>query len=98
MDDRVARIIANTATIEDLRQLEANARQRGALDDDMKKALNARSGVLGRALVAQMIRRDLTYLTPAEENIVQAVSEYVGIKRRKVRTRPARSGKSATAV
>jgi hypothetical protein len=82
MDERVARIIANAAKIEDLRQLEANARQRNALDDDMRKAINARSGMLGRALVAEMIGRDLSALTPAEEKIVEAVSEYVGIRRR----------------
>lgn len=82
MEERIARIIGNAASIEDLRQFEQNARGRGALTDEMKDAIKTRSTALARGLVAELTGLDLTDLTPAEEKIVQAVSEYVGIKKR----------------
>lgn len=82
MDERLARIIGNIASFEDLAQFEKNAEKRGALDTDFQQAIKLRSATLGRALIPQRTGLDLTNLTPAEEKIVQAVSEYVGVMKR----------------
>ena len=85
MDDRTARIIANTATLEELKQFEANAHARAALSDEVKTAISMRAGSLCRAEIAEKIGLDFSHLSPAEEKIVQAVSEYVALKKRKGR-------------
>jgi hypothetical protein len=82
MDERIARIIRSIATIEGLAQFEKNARERNALDDEVRDAVRRRSADLGRALIAQRTGLDLTELSPAEGKIVQAVSEYVGVMKR----------------
>jgi hypothetical protein len=82
VDERLARIIRSIATFEDLAQFEKNAEQRGALDVEVGQAIKARSAELGRALIRDRTGLDLTDLTPAEEKIVQAVSEYVGVMKR----------------
>jgi hypothetical protein len=82
VDERLARIIRNVATFEDLAQFEKNAEQRNALNDDLRQAIKARSAELGRALITQRTGLDLTDLSPAEQKIVQAVSEYVGVMKR----------------
>lgn len=82
MDERLARIIGNIASFEDLAQFERNAEKRGALDGDLQQAIKLRSATLGRSLITQRTGLDLTDLTPAEEKIVQAVSEYVGVMKR----------------
>ena len=88
MDDRIARIIRNLANFEGIAQFEKNAAQRNALDDDVRAAIKQRSVELGRTLITQRTGLDLTALSPAEEKIVQAVSEYVGVMKRE--------GKNAT--
>jgi hypothetical protein len=82
MDERLARIIGNIATLNGLAQFEANARRQNALDEEMRSAIKARSGELGRALVAERTGLDLTNLSPAEKKIVEAVSEYVGVMKK----------------
>jgi hypothetical protein len=82
LDERLARIIRSITTFEDLAQFEKNAEQRGALDAELRQAIKARSAELGRALITERTGVDLTDLTPAEEKIVEAVSEYVGVMKR----------------
>jgi len=82
VDERLARIIRNISTFEDLGQFEKNAEQRGALDADLRDAIRSRSAELGRTLITQRTGLDLSELSPAEEKIVQAVSEYVGVMKR----------------
>jgi predicted HNH restriction endonuclease/predicted RNA-binding protein with PUA-like domain len=82
VDEHLARIIRNTSTFEGLAQLERNADQRKALDADLREAIKSRSAELGRTLITQRTGIDLSELSPAEEKIVQAVSEYVGVMKR----------------
>jgi predicted RNA-binding protein with PUA-like domain len=82
MEERIARIIRNIGSLDDLARFETNARNRNALTDEVKDAIRARSGDLGRALVLERTGLDLTDLSPAEEKIVEAVSEYVGVQKR----------------
>lgn len=82
MDERLARIIRGVSTIADLKQLESNIRQRSAMTPDVEAAIRTRSAELGRALITERTGLDLTELTPAEEKIVEAVSEYVGVMKR----------------
>jgi hypothetical protein len=88
MEERIASTIRNIGTLENLAQFERNARARNQLTDEVKDALRARSADLGRALISERTGLDLTDLSPAEEKIVQAVSEYVGVMKR--------NGKDAT--
>ncbi len=82
MDERLARIIRNISTFEGLAQFEKNAGERDALNDEVRHAIKIRSAELGRALVSQRTGLDLSDLSPAEEKIVEAVSEYVGVMKR----------------
>jgi predicted HNH restriction endonuclease len=82
MDERIARIIRNIGSFEELATFERNAEQRGALDQDVRQAIKVRSAEFGRTLIAERTGLDLTDLSPAEEKIVQAVSEYVGVMKR----------------
>ena len=82
MEERLARTIVNLGNWEDLAQFEINARERNRLTDEVAIAINARSAELGRAFISEKTGLDLSELSPAEEKIVQAVSEYVGIMRR----------------
>lgn len=82
MQERIAQTIRNCTTIEQLSQLEQNARKKGGLDENVREAIRARSTELARSLVAETTGLDLTTLSAAEEKIVRAVSEYVGIKKR----------------
>ncbi|MBS0235166.1 MAG: EVE domain-containing protein [Proteobacteria bacterium] len=83
VDERLARIIQGITTFENLAQFEKNAKQRGALDTEVEQAIKARSTELGRILIRNRTGLDLADLTPAEEKIVQAVSEYVGMTKRR---------------
>lgn len=83
MDERIARTIQNIKSFEALAQFEKNARNLNALDKEVGDAIHRRSADLGRALIAERTGLDLTVLSPAEEKIVQAVSEYVGVMKRK---------------
>jgi EVE domain len=82
LDERIARTIANTASFEALAQFEANAQQRNAITDEVARAIRQRSGELGRQLIRDRTGLNLTDLSPAEEKIVDAVSEYVGVMKR----------------
>lgn len=82
MDDRLSRTIASLANFEDLETFVGNARARGALTDEVDQALKLQATVLSRAIVADRTGIDLATLMPAEAKIVEAVAEYVGIKRR----------------
>ncbi len=82
MDERVARTIRSISNFDDLAQFETNARTRNALSDEIKDAIKVQSIELGRKLIAERTKLDLQELTPAEEKIVEAVSEYVGVMKR----------------
>ncbi|MGB9150014.1 MAG: EVE domain-containing protein [Burkholderiales bacterium] len=83
MEEKIARIIRNIHTLADLKKLETNARRNNALTDELENAIRVRSADLGRTLIAERTGIDLTNLSPAEEKIIQAVSEYVGFMKRK---------------
>jgi len=82
VDERVARTIRSIQTLADLAQFEKNAEKRQALTDEMREAVRARSTELGRISVAERTGLDLTDLSPAEEKIVLAASEYAGVKKK----------------
>jgi hypothetical protein len=82
MDERIARVIANADSLEALTQFEKNARIRNALTPEIGRAITLRAAILCRASVAERTGLNLTQLSAAEEKIVQAVTEYVGIQRR----------------
>ncbi|MDM0032857.1 HNH endonuclease [Variovorax sp. J22P271] len=63
--------------------MESNIAQRDGLSDEIARAIRARSTDLGLALVTEKTGIEVDRLTPAERQIVQAISEYVGIMRRK---------------
>ncbi len=82
MDERLARNISNIGSLEDLSQLEANARAKQALTPAISAAIRARSGELGRKLITERTGFDLTELSPAEEKVIQAISVYTAVKKR----------------
>ncbi|MEN2474254.1 HNH endonuclease [Burkholderia sp. GS2Y] len=85
MDERVARIVKNLSTWEELRQFEANAKRMGRLTDEMTIAIQVRATELGLALIAEKTGLQVTNLTPVQQKIVTVVSEYVGIMRQQGR-------------
>jgi hypothetical protein len=91
VDERIARTIRSIQTLADLAQFEKNGEKRQALTDEMREAVRLRSAELGRTLVAERTGLDLSDLSPAEEKIVLAASEYAGVKKRTAATRAARS-------
>ena len=82
MDEKIALRIANIQTLDGLTQFEKNAERLKALTDDIKAAVDLRTAELGRDLVVKRTGIAVTDLSIAEEKIIQAVSAYVGIKRR----------------
>lgn len=82
MEERLTRTIGNLGNWEDLAQFETNARERSQLTNELSDAINTRSAELGRIFIAEKTGLDLTDLSLAEEKIIQAVSEYIGIMRR----------------
>ncbi len=80
VDEQVARNIRSIQTLAGLAQFEKNVVRRSLLTDEMRAAIRAKSAELGRALITQRTGLDLSDLSPAEEKIVRAVSEYVGLK------------------
>jgi hypothetical protein len=80
MDERIARIVGNITKLEALKQFEINARARNALTDEIRNAVMLRAAFLCRADVAEKTGLDFTRLSPAEEKIVQALTQYVGIQ------------------
>ncbi|MGI0527262.1 HNH endonuclease [Rhizobium giardinii] len=85
MDERLARAVAGIPTLDKLSQFEKNAERLGKVDEELRSAIDARTVQLGRELVAEKAKISITDLSPAEEKIIQAVSAYVGIKRREGR-------------
>ena len=75
-------IIRKMDTDKRLASLEKNIRLQDKLTSDVEKALKAQYVVIGREMVAKKTGIDLADVSPAEERIVQAVSEYVGLQKR----------------
>jgi predicted HNH restriction endonuclease len=88
VDEQISRTIRNIHSLADLAQFEENAEKRQTLNDEIREAIRERSAGLGRAIVAEKLGRDLNNLSPAEEKIVLAASEYAGIKKRLGRGAP----------
>lgn len=82
MDENVARTIRSIDKFSDLARFEKNAAEGNLLTEEIKDAIKNRSAELGRALIADRTGFDLTKLSPAEEAIVQAASEYAGVLKR----------------
>lgn len=80
MDQRLSQAIRTRASLRDLAQLEDNIRRQGQLTEDVRAALDERSGELARGVVAERTGLDLRNLSAAEEKIVRATAKYVGIK------------------
>jgi predicted HNH restriction endonuclease len=68
--------------LDDLSRLEENVERLKASTDEVRTAIRAKSTEFGRALVAERTGFPLTDLSPAEEKIVRAASEYAGIQKR----------------
>ncbi|ARV17653.1 hypothetical protein AEP_00693 [Curvibacter sp. AEP1-3] len=81
MDEKIARTIAGLRDWQEHQEFRKNADARGRLTPEVKLALDQRAVELGRELVAQKTGLDLTSLSPAEEKIVLAVSQYVALKK-----------------
>jgi predicted HNH restriction endonuclease/predicted RNA-binding protein with PUA-like domain len=86
MEDRIARTISNIASLDALEQFEVNARNRNALTDEIKATIRAKTIELGRELVSEKTRLDLSRLSPAEQKIVDTLGEFVAIRRRQGKT------------
>jgi hypothetical protein len=82
MDDAIVRALRTVTDFRELAQLEMNARRRITFDDETEARFKTRGEDLARQMIAQRTGLDLSGLTPAEEKIVRAVSEYLAIKRR----------------
>lgn len=83
MEERLVRTINNLKDWKDLTTFETNARERNQLTDEISSAIHTRLIALGRAFISDKTGLELKNLSPAEERIIQAVSEYVGIMRKK---------------
>lgn len=81
MDEKIARTVLNLSSWEELRQFEANARERNRLTDEVAAAISTRASELAKTLIEEKTGLDVSELSPAEQKIVQAVSEYVGVMR-----------------
>lgn len=82
MEDNIGRIINGTRTLKDLLQFEKNAQNKGALTPEVKSAIDRRAAEFGRMEIVERTGLDLSELSPAEEKIVRAASEYVALKKR----------------
>src|SRR4051812_4706365 len=82
MNDQVKRSLATVKDFKGLGQLEKNVRERVDFDDDVAAAFKERAEIIAREMIVRRTGLDLDELTPAEEKIVRAVSEYLAIKRR----------------
>ncbi|WP_282027624.1 EVE domain-containing protein [Ruegeria faecimaris] len=71
---------------ENLRTLEKNIVSNGAMDPEIEDAIKRQYGIIARGVVAEKTGIDLSNLTPAEERIVLAVAEYVGLMKRDRKT------------
>lgn len=82
MDERIGRALNAVRDLQQLAQLEINVRRQNAFDGEVVAAFRERARVIARELIASRTEIDLNNLTPAEERIVEAVSEYLAIKKR----------------
>jgi predicted HNH restriction endonuclease len=82
MDERIERALRSVRSLDELTQLQQNIERQNALTDEVLGAIRAKTSDLGRALVVEKTGLDLTDLSPAEEKIIRAVSEYAGIQKR----------------
>lgn len=80
LEDAIARTIQRISSWSDLRQFLQNAAAKNRLTPEIKLALDRRSVELSRGIVEQKTGLDLTNLSPAEEKIVKAASQYLSIK------------------
>ena len=82
MDERIYRSLEATNNFIDLLQLEKNVRERVVFDEETAAAFKERAEIIARKIIGDRANLDLSQLTPAEEKIVGAVSEYLAIKQR----------------
>lgn len=81
----VGRIGMMTA-YENLQTLEKNIVSNDAMSPEIEAAIKRQYGVIARGVVADKTGINLSNLSPAEERIVLAVSEYVGLMKRDGKT------------
>lgn len=81
MDERLQRTIAAIASWPELKELEKNIKNKGALTEEVERALRRRSTEIAIPFIQERTGLDLGSLTLAERKIVEAVAEYVGIMR-----------------
>ena len=82
MDEQINRSLKSVKDFKGLAQLETNVRGRGAFYGEVAVAFTERAEIIAREVIEQRTGLDLSQLTPAEEKIVRAVSEYLAIKQR----------------
>lgn len=81
MHERILQIIQKTRNLEELTQLQSNARSQNVLSCAVSAAIRARSVELARDLLAGTTCLDVTDLSPAEEKLFQAVAVYAGLEK-----------------
>lgn len=74
--------IRNMPSYDKLRILETNIANHDAMTPELEAAIKTHYGTLARQVVAEKAGIDLNDLTPAEDKIVLAVAEYVGLMKR----------------
>lgn len=82
MNEKYLGFIQRLETWQQLNEFEKNAVVRGQFSDPIRLALKSRANELGSRIITEKTGLVLTDLTPAEQKIVQAVGEYVGVMRR----------------
>jgi predicted HNH restriction endonuclease len=81
LEERLQKTIASTPGWPELKELEKNIKNKGALTEEVQRALRRRSTELAIPFIQERTGLDLSSLSPAERKIVEAVGEYVGILR-----------------
>ncbi|MDB5992759.1 MAG: hypothetical protein JWQ10_4162 [Herbaspirillum sp.] len=81
MEENIARTISNLKTWDEIKTFEANAKAHNKLTSEIGQALSNQSIQLGRELVAERTAIDISDLTPAQEKIITAISEYTSISK-----------------
>lgn len=82
MDERILRSLKTVDNFGSLIQLQKNALEKMVFDEETTAAFKERGESIARRIIADRTGIDLSKLTPAEEKIVRAVSEYLAIKMR----------------
>jgi predicted HNH restriction endonuclease len=88
MDERIGRVLRTIDDFERLAQFEENIRRQHAMTPEVEAALTTKAATLSHRIIADRTGLDLTQLTPAEERIVQAVAEYIGLMKRRGKDAP----------